>query len=279
MINPTEKKVLTNCFLQKWTRIQECFYRERIKGGKFKFSFETYLKFKKYYQFLHPFQFVKSNDDIVHVGFSSEFIDYGMSYPIIFSFFSNHVTAIDANLDNVKKLSQFSKGNKLNIETVYSGVSDLKGILEFDIVETLSDGDGSSGSMISQMARESKSGHKNYKNKKIPTDTLDNLISKNVDILSLTINGAEMLALKGASRLMQNERMKIFVPLQTSTNYAFKWRKCLISFLLKRGYNLAIANAPHRPWQQDYIFYFLVATKGKIVEELQFEQVSNLNFL
>lgn len=142
---------------------------------------------------------------------------------------NGRVYSIEALPKNAARLKEnLALNNFTHVITYDLAVSDAPGYVTLD----LADGDSTP----------SITGNTSQTELKVPTDTLDNLLADSIDSLTLAkmdIEGAELLALKGAIALLQQQRPMVWILEVNSQLHNFNYTaEDLVAFLEDYDYGL-----------------------------------------
>jgi len=251
-------------------RIYYNFYREFgrnaemfpfIKNEQMRY-FARYILPREFFRRLQPFQFLKEGDNVIHVGFHDQYIDLAVSHPLIISAVvgpHGHVWAFDPDERNTSALSHFIRVNNIeNITVITKGVWKEKGKLVFHFFK-----DFTSSNIAVPIANQIKQGleerwggrikEKSYV-RMVEVDTLDSIVNNliatsKIDFINLTVNGAEPEIIQGAEKTLNaNSNVILAFPLANVKSLTY-------DYLSSLGYNIAVADAQHRPWEQEQFLY------------------------
>jgi len=213
---------------------------------------------------LQPFQFAEGGQRVVHVGFHDQYIDTGISHPLILAALVGEggaVYAIDPDETNTEAMRSYVEDNGVcNLFVVQSGVWEEKGTTEFVMFS-----DYTSSNTVAGVFESFKNGAEKRWGKKrieeqsrtgtIQVDTLDNVVRSHigsdfpVDLLNLTVNGAETRILRGAREtLASNEAIKVCFPFSHLSPE-------ILDTFEAMGFLVTIGDAPHRPWEREQFLY------------------------
>ena len=261
-------------YYQDKTEIQEIyysFYHEFGRNAKvFPFAvdektqyFARYVLAREFFKRLHPFQFLEEGDNVIHVGFHDQYIGLGISHPLIMSAIvgpQGHVWAVDPDQKNTSALLHFIEVNNIeNITVISKGVWKEKGELAFRFFEDFT----SSNIAVPvanqiQQGLEDRWGSKRIEErsyiKTVEVDTLDSIVAscisaREINFVNFTVNGAESDIIQGATETLNaNPNVVLGFPIANVSSSTLDYFGSL-------GYNIAFADAPHRPWEKEQFFY------------------------
>lgn len=231
-----------------------------------------YILTKEFFKHLQPFQFLKSNDHAVQVGFHDQYLDLGVSQPLIISSIvgnNGNVIAFDPDPINIEKIKSYCFQNNIsNIKIKKIGVMNKKGKEKFVFFSDFS----SSNTAIDVFENCKEMISDRWKSRiteksrtvTVDVDSLNNLLTEKIDFLNITANGAEAEVLEGATKLLKNENICIAFPLVNMSKNG-------LDMLQNSGFKITIADAPHRPWESEQFFYACAVKKT-------IESLSNMGF-
>jgi FkbM family methyltransferase len=185
-----------------------------LKGGARAFIRKGTSDFSVLFLSLEPeleqHLFMNNNETFVDVGANVGI--YALTVAGKYAKQGIRVIAIEAHPDNYKSLCKNIECNKDYIKriitTVNKAVTDHAGMVP--LFERTSDGSrvGTSlYSLIDTFVHSSNTVKRNGRVLQLECDTLDNILEgKNADVLTMDIEGAELLALKGASKTLKTLR-------------------------------------------------------------------------
>lgn len=270
-----------NFLYSKQTPIQSSYYSyclEKGKGNKiFDFIegnlnhyFANYTALREIYKKLHPFQFIKEGDVVFTVGFHNQFMGLGVSHPLIYSELvgnKGHVYAIDPDPINIESIKSYIKEQNIsNITPIHGGIWDKKDTIDFVFFK-----DYTSSNMPKKLLDKHFDNLKNRWGDRITkesyevsvsVDTLDSILPSlphKVTHINLTTNGAENEGVLGVKDMMNSSKPSISFPLR-------KLELPMYQLLEEKGYNIYIANAPHKPWETGNFFFAIALHKDKLQE-------------
>lgn len=232
-----------------------------IKDEKLQY-FARYVLTSEFFKRLHPFQFLRNRDNVIHVGFHNQYIDLGISHPLIMSAIvgpEGHVWAIDPDETNTSALAHFIRTNNIkNITVIDKGVWKERSKLDFRFFRDFTSsniavpvGDRIQEGLQKRWGKRIK--EESYI-KTVEADTLDSIVanliaSPVINFINLTVNGAESDIIEGAQNTLNSKPdISLGFPL---ANVSALTRDYLSSL----GYNIAIADTPHRPWEEEQFLY------------------------
>lgn len=178
-----------------------------VKAIPRKRSRDFYMFFVSREQDVKPHLVFKENETFVDVG--ANIGSYSLNIASEYKKKGVEVVAIEAHPENFKALERNIKCNGLtNVKIVNKAVSDRKGIV--NLYERSFDG-VRAGSEVYSLFDTFMRNLPNGKTIEIECDTLDNILAgSKVDVMKIDIEGAEVLALKGATNTLKSLR-KIIV--------------------------------------------------------------------
>ena len=268
----------SNIYAQPRTPVQSCYYELRLNSPPQFKLFATaqsklpeflgqYLLMNEVHRRLHPFQFVRPGDAVIHVGFDRVYLDKGQSHPLILSALvgdEGRVLAIDPDPRNTGALREYARRNGIqNIEVVDGAAWKEAATLEF-----IFDGEWSPMSTATDVMDDPTTQYipgKGSTKASVQAQTLDALVLKHlpqrqVTYLSLTANGAEPEILEGAKRLLQSSPdLRVGIAL-AFRHFSYDIRKGVCDRLAEAGFKITVADAPHDPWIPAP-FFFACAVK------------------
>jgi FkbM family methyltransferase len=271
-------KTTSSIYFQPRNLLQSWYYDVRLKQPKeFNFlqSIENIPDFLGRYVLmnpinsaLHPFQFVKPGDTVVHVGFDRVYLNKGLSHPLILAALvgkNGRVLAIDPDRRNAEALRSYVERNNISNLIVIEGAA----WKEPATLEFVFDGIWSPMSTASDILENSKNSEnyipgENSIKSKVQAFTLDYLVKQHlpgreITYLNLTANGAEPEILQGATCLLvSGPDLRIGIALSYH-HFSYAIRKAVCEDLAKKGFRIAVADAPHDPWLP-YPFFFACAS-------------------
>ena len=220
---------------------------------------------------LQPFCFVDAGSNAIHVGFHDQYIWSGISHPLIAAGLvtdSGHVWAIDPDQNNTAAMKRYVAANGMtNLSVIESGVWSEPGTLDCLMFEDFT----SSNTLVNVFHRFKEGAEKRWGRERIEQHsstravavrTLDDIVEKDVgldraiDFVNLTVNGAEPDVVAGAREtISRNPGIKIAMP-------ASHLSPSLEGYFESEGFLLAVADAPHRPWEREQ-FYYVCAIRTK----------------
>lgn len=223
-----------------------------------------YVLPRDFHSHLQPFQFVEEGHRTVHVGFHDQYIDMGISHPLILAGLvgeSGTVCAIDPDKTNTEAMLHYVKRHGIrNLSVIYGGVWEEKGTVEFVMFDDYTSSNTVAGVFDSfRDGAERRWGKKRIEQQSrvetIEVDTLDNTVAANakgdmrVDFLNLTVNGAEPRILAGAVRVLEaNPGIRVCFPFSHLSSE-------MQNMLESMGFLIAVADSPHRPWETEQFLY------------------------
>jgi FkbM family methyltransferase len=148
---------------------------------------------------------------------------------------SGSIHSFEALPKNYQRLKENLKLNQLNqVKTYELAVSDCTGTVALNLAE------GDSMPFITKTATKNTI--------TVPTDTLDNLLQNqsfaNLTLAKMDIEGAEILALKGAISLLKQQHPYVWIlEINETVNYFGHQKQDLVDLLNSYGYNLYSYNA------------------------------------
>ena len=271
-------------YYQQRTQLQRLYYDFHLQNGRgssmLGFITEPHLQYLARYQLLnlfhrnlHPFSFLKEGDKALMVGFHDGFINLGYSTLLIMAALvgpEGHVWGVDPDERNIKAAAEFIETNDVkNVTLVQKGVWEEKGKLDFTFYA-----DYSSSNTITELHEtnlEAETGiwgkdriRRESGKVSVEVDTIDNIaeefVGGGLDFINLTINGAEPEAIEGADKCLNWPGVSVAFPINDPVHPVF-------NRLEKRGFRIAVANAPTKAWD-DAQFLYACATR---VEEAELE--------
>lgn len=284
-------------YFQPRTPVQNLYYRMRLGapqtfgpfvdvGSEVSDFTARYALMAEMHRRLHPFQFARRGDTVVHVGFDRVYFDKGQSHPLIYRSLVGElgsVLAVDPNPANTSALAKYAAEQGLaGISAVQVAAWKEAGTLEFTFDETW--GPLSVADKVAEGRRdeapENRLDGAITRAVRVPAEKLDTILQtylpgKRVDLLSLTANGAEPEVLEGAPLLLDsNPDLRIAIAL-AFRHFSYGIRKTVCDGLARRGFTIAVADATHDPWNP-WPFYFACALKPRPgqLEALGFEPSS-----
>ncbi|WP_417736885.1 FkbM family methyltransferase [Rosistilla oblonga] len=151
-----------------------------------------------------PYRFLKPTDTVVQVGSARDILHTGRSRPILLSRMvpAGRVIVIEADKKNSTELKRVISRNGIqNIDVVECGVWDSKSTLTF----LSSDRHPAANLLVeAKEIRDDQSEQRGYTKHLVEVDTIDNILEENgathPTLVSITINGAELTAVRGVVR-------------------------------------------------------------------------------
>lgn len=182
-----------------------------VKAIPRKGSRDFYMFFVSREQDVKPHLVMKENETFVDVG--ANIGSYSLKIANDYKKKGVEVVAIEAHPENFKALDRNIRCNDLtNVNIINKAVSDHTGIV--NMYERSLDGSRAGSdvySLFDTYMHPSNTFLPNGKTLQIECDTLDNILAGyKVDVMKIDIEGAEVLALKGATNTLKNLR-KIIV--------------------------------------------------------------------
>jgi FkbM family methyltransferase len=261
-------------YMKPRTNVQRFYYNYLQKHGRGSFFLPEAHEFCSPYlanyelvsgmlRHIYPFSFLESGDIAVMVGSHDGFIELGLSQTCISSAIvgdTGLVQVIDCDPRNIQALQKYAIENKVNnVKALHRGVWSESGDMEF-----LFFSDFSSSNTIMSVAEtkmemwKNRWGNDRLENstyrETVRVDTIDNILKETdlfgeIDFLNLTLNGAEIPAIKGAMDTISSSRLRaISFPLQSETAEA-----CRI--LSENNFTITAADAPTKAWDQEPFLY------------------------
>lgn len=173
---------------------------------------------------------------------------------------TGHVWAIDDDSTNAEAMERYKRINNIDhLSVVKTGVWKEKGVQEFILFRDYT----SSNAVCSVFEgfREGvgkRWGERRIKERStilsIEVDTLDSIVvnetgNDRIDFIDITVNGAEGDVLGGAQETLEkNPDIKVTFPLVNIS-------PCALDHLRDMGFIVAIADAPHRPWDEEQFLF------------------------
>jgi FkbM family methyltransferase len=261
-------------FYQPATLVQRAYYESRAGRPRdealFRWRasspsdfFTRYVLANEVHRRLHPFQFLRPDDVVVHVGFDRVYLHTGQSHPLVMAGLlhgSGEIVCVDPDPRNVQAMRGYADTDDIgHLHVVEGAVWKEPADLEFVFAE---------GWSPMSVAREVADG---FPGGDAPTrgivskvraapliDLVGPEIHRRVTYLSLTTNGAEPEILKGAADLLDRPQLRIALALAFE-HFSYTIRKRVCEDLRQEGFHVTVANAPHDPWNVRP-FLFAVAT-------------------
>jgi len=222
------------------------------------------------YGALQPFQFLKEGDIAIQVGCHDLYIEAGISQPLMMRAIigqTGRLVVVEPTERNAQAISRYAMMHGLdNISVVQVGLWDKPGFLQFS-----EEPDFSSSNMPTMLLKTKWSGmvHRWGRDRVadmlrssvlIPVDVLASFLemSPAPDFINLTANGAEDSILAGAILSLACMDVKPVL--------AFPLANVGLPFLVDLeaiGYYIAVADAPHRPWDKEQFFYACAIPTGR----------------
>ena len=264
-------------YFQPRNALQAYYYGVRLKSspnasflgvkGELPEYLGKYLLMKEVHRRLHPFQFVRAGDTVIHVGFDRVYLDKGQSHPLILSSLVGArgcVLAIDPDSRNTDALRDYARRSDIGNMKVDQGAAWNKpSTLEF-----IFDGEWSPMSTATNVLSDPSDYHpgKGSTRQLVQAVTIDSLVAehlpdRHVTYLSLTANGAEPEILEGADGILRScPELRIVIALSNWHHFSYGIRKDTCNRLGETGFKIAVADAPHDPWYPTP-FFFACAVK------------------
>jgi len=226
---------------------------------------------------LIPVDFIDQESTVICCGARGDLCLKNLSAITRFLKAAKHVVVVEADSRNTKTIEKYTQDNKIdNISIINKVIWNNKTKLEFISLQNATSGRVGSA--------------KDKPTKVLKTTTL-NTVAKDlerVDLIDLTINGAELNAIHGARRMMKKHSPDISIAFLGRSDYMFKPRMEAIKLLEKAGYHIGfrvtkdlkrekdIRNKPIETWEIKDCHGFAIATKDrdKLIR-LGFEEGSN----
>ena len=145
------------------------------------------------------------------------------------------IIACEPDKKNMDKLERYIKTEKIkNITTICKGVSDKKGVLQYN----------AEGTMMSVIAKDGK--------EKISVDSIDSILKDiPVTIIKMDIEGHEKEALQGARKTIQSNRPMLFISAYHKRDDLFTIPRIIKNFLGNYKFFFRI----HKPLAIDAVLY------------------------
>ena len=196
------------------------------------------------------FKYVKEGYSIIQIGASGRLCELGRSQPVIYSILvgSNGVVNVFEVLpENILGLNEyFEKYRIKNIKCHNIGVWK-----EPDAIEFIAPYRMATGSMIKEVIPDVAD--KFDTSRKFKVDSIDNLVKDNgiekVDLINITINGAEPEAIEGGKNTIISHRPKIFM------RYPVEREERVKKYLKDLGYNI----------HDDYMRLYFISGKFRVL--------------
>ncbi len=268
-------------YFQPRTAVQDYYYGVRAQAppgfsffevgpGKLPDYLGRYLLMNELHRRLHPFQFVRPGDTVVHVGFDRVYLEKGQSHPLILSALvgdEGRVLAVDPDRRNTDALRAYAEKNNIkNLEVVNRAAWKETTTLEF-----IFDGEWSPMSVATDVMTEPGQHGVEYvpgtgsRKESVQAETLDAIVARHlpdrpVTYLSLTANGAEPQVVEGAQAVLRSSPdLRVGIAL-AFRHFSYDIRKQVCQQLAELGFDIVVADAQHDPWRTEP-FYFACAVK------------------
>ena len=204
----------------------------------------------KWYRRYSPFNLVKKGDSIIQVGASGRLCELGRSQPVIYSTLvgnEGEVNVFEVLPENVEGLRQYIEQNEItNIRCYNIGIWNMADVIEFSSPYRMS-----TGSIIKKVRPEME--NKFETSRSFNVDSIDNLLKdkgiKKVDMINITINGAEPEAIEGARNTIMKYKPIICMPYPDRNDEKVK------NELEKIGYKIF----------EDYMRLYFISVKFRIL--------------
>jgi FkbM family methyltransferase len=204
----------------------------------------------KWYRKYPPFDLVKKGDSIIQAGASGRLCELGRSQPVICSTLvgkGGEINVFEVLPENVEGLKLYVEQNGIrNIRCHNIGIWNKPDVVEFSSPYRMS-----TGSIIKKVRPEME--NKFETSRSFNVDSIDNLVKdrgiKKVNMLNITINGAEPEAIEGARNTIMEYKPLICMPYPERNDDKVK------SELEKMGYKIFEA----------YMRLYFISVKFKIL--------------
>lgn len=211
-----------------------------------------------------PFALVRPASKIFHVGFDRIYFNKGISHPLIEAALAGErgtVRCIDPDQRNVDALNGFAKQHGITQLKAHHGAAwNQEEELEFAFDKDWSPLSGSLA-IEGQRERASRSHVKTVLGKPVDDIMPDIFGDRELDFLSLTVNGAEPQVLEGAKQTVsQNQQLCIGMALAFG-HFSFEIRKEVCNKFISEGWAVIVSNAPHDPWKPDIFLWCCMVRK------------------
>jgi FkbM family methyltransferase len=239
-----------------------CFLPEVLAEGSHYLA--RYGLLREFFRHLLPFSLVGEGGRAVQVGFHDQYIATGCSHAMMLASVvgpSGAVWTLDPDEKNVAAMDQYTKQERVpHVRATRIGVWSVKGEIEFvqfsDFSSSNTAAETFSGFREGAEKRWSRERIEQKSRKvRFAVDTLDNLLApwledgRGIDLLNITVNGAEPHVLKGASRVLDAcPGARIGFPLANVDEPT-------LADLRSRGFQIGLADMPHRPWETEQFMY------------------------
>ncbi len=226
---------------------------------------------------LHPFQLLRPDDHVVHVGFDRVYLPTGQSHPLVMAALladAGRVVCIDPDPRNTEALAAYVRRHRIaNVAIHNRAVWSTEQELEFVFA------DGWSPMSVAREVAEPVDGEVPRRGtvSRIRAAPLRTVVGDGVwdriTVLSLTTNGAEKEILQACGDLLDRPGLRIFLALAFE-HFSYALRQAVCDELRERGFHVGVANAPHDPWVARPFLFAAATRDNKDLAQLGFRSAT-----
>jgi len=249
-------------YWQPATPVQRAYYEKRVRlprdavlldlplSAEDDFT-RRYLLMNDVHRRLHPFQLLRADDVVVHVGFDRVYLPTGQSHPLVMAALlkdRGRIVCIDPDPRNTGALESYARAQGITNVAIHNrAVWSTEQELEFVFAEGWSpmsvarevadpvDGDVPNRGIVSRI-------------RAAPLRTVvGDATWDRITVLSLTTNGAEKEILQACGNVLERPGLRIFLALAFE-HFSYALRQAVCDELRERGFHVGVAHAPHDPW-------------------------------
>jgi FkbM family methyltransferase len=221
-----------------------------------------YVLLNEVHRRLHPFQLLRADDTVVHVGFDRVYLPTGQSHPLVMAALleRGRIVCIDPDPRNTAALDHYARENGITNVTIHNrAVWSAEQELEFVFA------DGWSPMSVAKEVAAPVDGEVPRRGtvSRVLAAPLRAIVGADlwdeITVLSLTTNGAEKEILQACGDLLDRPGLRISLALAFE-HFSYALRRAVCDELRERGFHVGVAHAPHDPWVPRP-FLFAAATR------------------
>jgi len=200
---------------------------------------------------LHPFQLLRPDDHVVHVGFDRVYLPTGQSHPLVMAALlaeRGRIVCVDPDPRNTEALDAYVHAHGITNVSIHN-----RAVWSTEQELELVFADGWSPMSIAREVAEPVDGEIPRRGtvSRIRAAPLRTVVGDEtwdrITVVSLTTNGAEREILKACGDLLERPGLRIFLALAFE-HFSYALRQAVCDELRERGFHVGVAHAPHDPW-------------------------------